>query len=179
MTSSTTSGFESMGTWLEVTSIVAAFMRFAAKRCSSGLTVRSWLATMYQLGLVCRAFDLLVEQVRHRHALRRVDEVLFRLRQVSGKAADAARLQPYSPVRHVDVLEHIGLREFVLLALQRLRRQRYRRRRGFAPDEVGALLGDHHGCRVGVGRRHAGHHRSVNHAQVLQAVDPKLVADHA
>jgi hypothetical protein len=29
---------------------------------------------------------------------------------------------------------------------QPLGRQHYRRRRGFAPDQVGALLGDHHGC---------------------------------
>ena len=61
---------------------------------------------------------------------------------------------------------------------QPLRRQRHRHRRGFAPDQVGALLGDHHGCCVGVGRRHARHHRSVNHPQILQAVDPELVADH-
>jgi hypothetical protein len=45
-----------------------------------------------------------------------------------------------------------------------LHRQRDRGRCGFAADEVGALLGDHHGCGVGVGRRHARHHRRVDHA---------------
>jgi hypothetical protein len=42
-----------MGTWLLSTSWMVAPMRFATKRCSSGWTVRSFLATMYQLG-----FDL-------------------------------------------------------------------------------------------------------------------------
>ena len=51
ITSSTASGWDSIGTWLKSSSTVLAPMRFAAKRCSSGLTVWSWLATMYQLGL--------------------------------------------------------------------------------------------------------------------------------
>src|ERR1700752_2701313 len=50
ITSSTTLGWESMGTWLEATSTVLAPMRFAAKRSRSGWTVRSWVATMDQLG---------------------------------------------------------------------------------------------------------------------------------
>src|SRR5215813_8925646 len=36
MTSSTTSGFDNMGTWDAVTSVVAAFMRFETERCRSG-----------------------------------------------------------------------------------------------------------------------------------------------
>jgi hypothetical protein len=40
-------------TWLLAVSTVMAPMRFARKRCSSGCTVRSLVATMYQLG-----FDL-------------------------------------------------------------------------------------------------------------------------
>ena len=39
-------GFESMGTWLLLTSYVLAPMRFAMKRCNSGRTVRSFVATM-------------------------------------------------------------------------------------------------------------------------------------
>jgi hypothetical protein len=73
-----------------------------------------------RLDLPCGAFDLLVEQVRHRHALSDVDELLLCLRQISCEAADAAGLQPYTPVRHIDMLEHLGLREFVLLALRGL-----------------------------------------------------------
>src|SRR5713101_4453830 len=53
ITSMTKPGLESMGTWLLSTSKTAAPIRFATKRCSSGWTVRSLLATMYQLG-----FDL-------------------------------------------------------------------------------------------------------------------------
>jgi hypothetical protein len=72
------------------------------------------------LSLPCRAFDFLVEQVRHWHALCRVDEFLLRLGQVAAKEADAAQLQPYATVRHLDVLKHVGPREFVLLALRGL-----------------------------------------------------------
>src|SRR5271170_416688 len=50
ITSSTTLGWESMGTWLDATSVTLAPMRFAAKRSKSGWTVRSWVATMDQLG---------------------------------------------------------------------------------------------------------------------------------
>jgi hypothetical protein len=87
--SSTTSGFESIGTWLEVTSIAATFIRFAANNWTPGLTLRS---TVYQLGLrlPCRAFDFLIEQVGHWHTLGRVDEFLLRLGQVAAKEADAA-----------------------------------------------------------------------------------------
>ena len=55
ITSRTTLGFDSIGTWLVATSVVVAFMRFAAKRCKSGGTVRSWVAMMYQLGFVFHA----------------------------------------------------------------------------------------------------------------------------
>src|SRR5258708_21801717 len=53
ITFATSAGCDSIATWLESTSYVFAPMRLAAKRCSSGCTVRSFLATMYQLG-----FDL-------------------------------------------------------------------------------------------------------------------------
>jgi hypothetical protein len=72
------------------------------------------------LSLPCRAFDFLVEQVRHRQALCRVDEFLLRFRQVAAKEADAARLQPHATVGHLDVLKYLGPREFVLLALRGL-----------------------------------------------------------
>jgi hypothetical protein len=80
------------------------------------------------------AFDLLGEQVCHRHPLRGVDELLFRLRQVSSEASDAAGFEPHTPVRHVDVLEHIGHRELGLLALRGLVRIR---REGRDIDEPG------------------------------------------
>src|SRR5262249_5251184 len=55
MTSSTTSGFDNMGTCEDATSVVVAFMRFDTKRCRSGGTVRSWVARTYQLGLAFHA----------------------------------------------------------------------------------------------------------------------------
>src|SRR5215475_10245744 len=55
MTSSTTSGFDNMGTCDDATSVVVAFMRFETKRCRSGGTVWSWVARTYQLGLAFHA----------------------------------------------------------------------------------------------------------------------------
>src|SRR5277367_3707672 len=55
ITSSTTLGCDSIGTWLEATSVTLAFMRFAAKCSRSGWTVRSLVATMDQLGFVRHA----------------------------------------------------------------------------------------------------------------------------
>src|ERR1700761_474884 len=51
ITSSTTSGCDNIGTWLESTLYVVAPIRSATKRSSSGFTVRSWVARIYQLGL--------------------------------------------------------------------------------------------------------------------------------
>src|SRR5258708_4016454 len=53
ITSITRLGFETIGTWLLATSVVVAPIRLATNRSMSGWTVRSFLATMYQLG-----FDL-------------------------------------------------------------------------------------------------------------------------
>src|SRR5258706_14895647 len=53
ITFATSAGCDSIATWLESSSYVFAPMRLATKRSSSGCTVRSFLATMYQLG-----FDL-------------------------------------------------------------------------------------------------------------------------
>src|ERR1700733_6895592 len=50
MASITTSGFESMATWLLATSYVVASIRFATKRSSSGFTVWSSVPTMYAHG---------------------------------------------------------------------------------------------------------------------------------
>jgi signal transduction histidine kinase len=41
ITSYTRRGWESIGTWLDATSVTLAFIRFARKRCSSGCMVRS------------------------------------------------------------------------------------------------------------------------------------------
>jgi len=50
ITSSTKSGWDSIGTWLLSVSKVFAPIRFATKRSKAGWMVRSLLATMYQLG---------------------------------------------------------------------------------------------------------------------------------
>src|SRR5260370_25633755 len=42
-------------TWLAFTSTVVAWARFAIMRSCSGLIDRSWVATMYQLGLAFQA----------------------------------------------------------------------------------------------------------------------------
>src|ERR1700686_3326749 len=42
-------------TWLAFTSTVLAWARFAIMRSCSGLIDRSWVATMYQVGLVFQA----------------------------------------------------------------------------------------------------------------------------
>src|SRR5262245_59160359 len=55
ITSITSSGRESIGTWLLSTSLMVAPMRFATNCWSSDGTVRSLVATMYQLGLVFQA----------------------------------------------------------------------------------------------------------------------------
>ena len=53
ITSSTKSGWDNVGTWLLSVSKTVAPIRFATKRSNSGWMVRSFVATMYQLG-----FDL-------------------------------------------------------------------------------------------------------------------------
>src|SRR6202171_2506306 len=55
MTAATSAGFESIGTWLLVISVVVAFIRFAKKRSSSGAIALSSLDTMYHDGFVCHA----------------------------------------------------------------------------------------------------------------------------
>src|SRR5277367_1149859 len=46
----TTSGLESIGTWLLSTSVTVAPIRFETQRWRSGCTVWSFVARMYQLG---------------------------------------------------------------------------------------------------------------------------------
>jgi len=50
ITSRTNSGWDNIGTWLLSVSKVVAPIRFATKRSNSGWIVRSFVATMYQLG---------------------------------------------------------------------------------------------------------------------------------
>src|SRR4029078_4981310 len=59
ITSLTTVGLDSIGTWLLSTSTVVAPIRLAASRCSAGGTVRSFLAMTYQLGFVFQAAPLI------------------------------------------------------------------------------------------------------------------------
>jgi hypothetical protein len=65
MTLITKSGWESMGTWLLATSVLLARIRFATKCCNSGCTVRSLVATIYELGFDSGyAIELLCKQAR-------------------------------------------------------------------------------------------------------------------
>src|SRR2546425_13108890 len=48
-------GWERRETWLDFSSIVFAFIRFARKRSNSGDVVRSCVETAYQVGLVFHA----------------------------------------------------------------------------------------------------------------------------
>jgi hypothetical protein len=54
MTAATACGGESIDTWLALSSVVVAFMRFAKKRSSSGAIAPSSLDTMYHDGFVYR-----------------------------------------------------------------------------------------------------------------------------
>src|SRR5437660_4532334 len=60
ITSITRLGFESIGTWLLATSVVVAPIRLATNRSMSGWTVRSFLATMYQLGFDLQAVPFIL-----------------------------------------------------------------------------------------------------------------------
>src|SRR5580658_2271263 len=55
ITSSTTSGWDSIGTWLLATSVICPFMRFAAALSRSGCTAWSFVPTMFQQGLSLQA----------------------------------------------------------------------------------------------------------------------------
>ena len=119
ITSSTSSGLESIGTWLLSGSVVVAPMRFATNRSRSGLNraVFAGHDVPARLRLPRGAFNLLIEEVGSRHHLGRPDELLFLLGQVSREAADAFRPQPDAPVRDLDVREHVRPGKLILLAL--------------------------------------------------------------
>src|SRR5258705_1482468 len=55
MTAATALGCEIIATWLALSSVVAAFMRFAKKRSSSGAIAWSRVETMYHDGFVFQA----------------------------------------------------------------------------------------------------------------------------
>src|SRR6185437_1912680 len=61
-----------------------------------------------RLRLPSGAWNLLVEQVRGRHGLRRPDELLLLLGQVPREAIDPVREQPYPSLRDLDVVEHVS-----------------------------------------------------------------------
>jgi hypothetical protein len=118
MTSSTACGWESIGTWLERSSTVAAPIRFAADRSSSGWTVRSPAATMYQLGFDRQATPSSFCWNRYGHGLGRPDNVLLRLGQIPGEGADPAWTQPDPPVGDLDVGEDVSDGKLLLLVLR-------------------------------------------------------------
>src|SRR6058998_1353159 len=126
MTLITKSGWESMGTWLLATSCVVALIRFATKRCNSGCTVRSLVATIYELGFDLQATpsSFCVNRSAAGAKCSCPDELLLLLRQVAREALDTVRQHPETPVRDFDVGESVGDGEFRLLALRCLVRVR-------------------------------------------------------
>src|SRR5580693_9325925 len=92
----------------------------ATNRSISGWTVRSFSATMYQLGFDFQAVssNFRVEQVGSRHALGRPNEFLLLLGQIFRKTVAAFGTQPDTSVGHLDVGEDVGLRELRLLGLR-------------------------------------------------------------
>src|SRR6516165_2290137 len=99
-----------MGTWLLAASTVVAPMRLATKRSRSGWTVRSFLPTIYQLGLVFHAVPstFCVNRSGTGTGLRCPDEFLLRFGQIAGEIPDAVGLQPDPAISDFDVGEHIG-----------------------------------------------------------------------
>src|SRR6476659_1677112 len=95
-------------------------MRFAAERSSSGWTVRSSLATMYQLGFDFQATPSTFCKNRSGTGAAWVAHTTCC--SVSGrspaKTPDAAWLEPDPPVGHLDVREDVRDRELLLLALR-------------------------------------------------------------
>jgi hypothetical protein len=77
--------FESMGTWLLLTSYVLAPMRFATKRCNSGRRVRSFVTTMLggRLRSPSDTIELLCEQVDSRREVRHPNYLLLLFGKVS------------------------------------------------------------------------------------------------
>src|SRR6476660_1529997 len=91
ITPSTRSGLDSMGTWLLAPSTVVAPIRFATKRSRSGWTVRSFLATMYQLGFDLQATPspCCVNRSGTGTAWVAPDDLLLRLGKVPGESGHA------------------------------------------------------------------------------------------
>lgn len=54
ITSAPACGWESIGTWLDFSSVVLAFARVAIERVTAGASIWPAVGTMYQLGLVCK-----------------------------------------------------------------------------------------------------------------------------
>jgi hypothetical protein len=108
----TTSGCESIGTWLLATSVTFAFMRPETQRWRSGCTVWSCVARMYQLGFDFHANAiggelLLVEQVDDGRKVRCPHELLVRRGEISGKELGAVWQHPGAPVLGLDPREDV------------------------------------------------------------------------
>src|SRR5882724_7553968 len=65
------------------------------------------------------AVNFLVKQVQVRHGLRRPDDLLLLLGQISREAHDSFWAHPDTPVSDFDVRENVGAGELVLLTLRR------------------------------------------------------------
>src|SRR5882724_9114128 len=96
-------------------------MRFATKRCSSGWTVRSFFATMYQLGFDLQAVPSTFWSKRSAAGAKWVAQTSFcssSERSPAKQATPPGRIQ--TPVRDFDVREDVCSGELILLALRRL-----------------------------------------------------------
>src|SRR6516225_5727876 len=72
------------------------------------------------LGSPCRSFNLLIEQIRCRRSMCGPDEILLRLRQITGKGRYTIWLQPNTPIGQFDMREDIRGGKLFLQALRRL-----------------------------------------------------------
>jgi hypothetical protein len=71
-----------------------------------------------RLGLPGDTRHIPAEEVGSRGIVGRPDQFLFFFREISCEALDALGTHPDAPVRYLDVLEHVGNRELLLLALR-------------------------------------------------------------
>src|SRR5229473_5219558 len=78
------------------------------------------------------------KEIGSRGIVGRPDKLLLLLREVSREAHDALRTHPDAPVRDFDVLEHVGHRELLLLALRSF--VRVRRKRGDVDESGDAAI---------------------------------------
>src|SRR5216684_3621933 len=108
-----------MGTWLLATSVVVAPIRLATNRSMSGWTVRSFLATMYQLGFDFQAVPATFALNRSASGTHWVAQTsFFSCSDKSPAKQSMPSGQPDTSVRDFDVGKDVRLREVKLLCLR-------------------------------------------------------------